>query len=102
MATNTKIQLAYSAFLLASAIAIWHGLYSAQFLEYDDNWGSLITIFLLSLAVVVVLIVIAVKWRYIIKLCFWQTALYLLIASPATVVFVAFNYPTIFHTHLQH
>ncbi|HLP19085.1 MAG TPA: hypothetical protein VK174_02220 [Chitinophagales bacterium] len=102
MTAAAKIKMAYSAFLSGAAIAIWHGLYSAQFLEYDDNWGSLITIFLLSLVVVVALIAIAVKWRYIIKFCFWQTALYLLIASPATVVFVTFNYPTIFHTHLQH
>ncbi|HLP51351.1 MAG TPA: hypothetical protein VK154_10735 [Chitinophagales bacterium] len=96
MAINTKIQLVYSAFLLASAIAIWHGMYSAQFLEYDLNYGNLLGAFLLSFAVVVAMIFVAVRWRYIIRMCLWQSALFLLIASPATVVFVVFNYAAIF------
>lgn len=100
MSTAKTIKIIYSATLFLLAVFIWRLLYSAQFLEYDENYGVLIAAFLLSLLATTFPAILWFKARSFI----WQnsvaTILFLLAASPLTVALVFYFYNHLFQ-HLK-
>ena len=86
----------YNLALLMSIFIIWKGMYQAGFEDYDDNWGTLISVFLLSVLMTLIILFLVFKKRALIKRTIGQTIFFLILASPLTVVFVALNYATIF------
>lgn len=96
MQENRTLKIIYSSILFFVAFIIWDEIYQAQFLAYDKNWGNLIAPFLISFCSIFVLIIIWSNWQKIILACKWQTLLFLLLASPTTVVCVVLNYKSIF------
>lgn len=94
-------KIIYSLTLLVTASTIWLLLYNAQFLDYDDNYGNIITAFFLSVLATVLIIVMWFNWRYIIKTVKWQTVLFLVFCSPITVGIVIYYYSKIFGAMLK-
>lgn len=94
-------KIIYSTVLLVTTLTIWLLLYNAQFLDYDDNYGNILSAFFLSIAVTVLLIFLWFKWRDIIKAVKWQTVLFLVFCSPLTVGLVIFYYSEIFGEMLK-
>jgi hypothetical protein len=101
MQEKKTIKILYSITLFLLTVIIWDEIYEAQFLAYDENWGNLITAFLISFCSIFVLIFIWSNWQKIILACKWQTLLFLLLASPITVVYVVFNYKSFFGVVLR-
>ncbi|MNY39033.1 hypothetical protein D3C86_1736970 [compost metagenome] len=91
----------YSLILLIVTSIIWCLIYQAQFLVYDDNWGNLILAFIISVCSFFLLIFVWSNWKEIILNCKWQTILFLLFASPLSVVGIVFNYELFFGTTLN-
>jgi cytochrome bd-type quinol oxidase subunit 2 len=96
MTPSSATKIIYSTALLLASLAIWTLLYTAQFLDYDDNYGQLLSAFFLSVCAALVLAVVWFKMRPLIKATRWQTMMYLLIASPLTIALVVINYPVVF------
>ena len=90
-----------SIILLIITSIIWYLIYHAQFLVYDDNWGNLILAFIISVSSFFLLIFVWSNWKEIILNCKWQTILFLLFASPISVVGIVFNYELFFGTTLN-
>lgn len=91
----------YSITLLMLTFIIWYVIYSAQFLEYDENWGNIILSFLVSIfSSIGILILFWIK-RDLIKDCRWQTIMFLLVCSPLTLYFIVMNYEFIFGATLK-
>lgn len=101
MNSAKKTHIIYSIFLLLVTIIIWRLIYFAQFLEYDNNYASLLLAFFISLVSFAILIVLWFKWKHIIKTCNWQTIIFLIVSSPVTVALVSINYSVIFGTMLK-
>jgi hypothetical protein len=75
----------YSAFLLASAAAVWAPLVLAKFAEYDLNYGFLMIALLISaLAVLVILLVWFVR-RSIVRDYMFSTGAFLATSSPVSI-----------------
>jgi len=96
MITQQTIKIIYVTALFLLAIFIWQQLYSAQFLEYDDNYGVLISTFFLSVLATIVLTIIWFKARYLIEQNFIPTIVFLLAGSPLTVALVFYFYHNLF------
>ena len=101
MTTSLTTNIIYSTVLLLVTLTIWTFLYKAQFLEYDENYGNILSAFFLSLVATIFLTVLWFKWRNIIKTSKWQTILFLIISSPLTIALISINYPTILGTMLK-
>ena len=90
------IKYIYLVLLFLLTIGIWWNLYSSQFLEYDENWGVIITVFLLSIVATLVLIAIWFKARVFIKQNSLVTIVFLILNSPLTIGVIIYNYQDIF------
>ncbi len=90
-----------SAIIIGVTCILWILMYSAQFLTYDDNYGSLLVAFLLSIGTTFLLAIVWFQWKDIRKTCQWQIILFLLVASPVTIAIVCINYECIFGTMLN-
>jgi hypothetical protein len=101
MTTLISTNIIYSTELLLVTLTIWALLNKAQFLEYDNNYGNILSAFFLSLVATIILTVLWFKWQHIIKTSKWQSILFLIISSPLTIVLVSINYPTIFGNMLK-
>lgn len=101
MKMPNKLEIIYITLLFLITIAIWRLIYNAQFLFYDDNYGSLLGAFFLSFWATVVLIIIWFKRRTIIMNCKWITILFLIYSSPFTVALVSIYYQEIFGVMLK-
>ena len=80
---------------------VWTQLYNAQFLDYDDNFGQLIMIFLGSIALLAVGSIMIIKKAKIVRSNLVISMLFLVINSPITVVWVAVNYEIVFGAALK-
>jgi hypothetical protein len=80
---------------------VWIQLYNAQFLEYDDNFGQLIIVFLGSVALLVVGSITIIKKTKIVRSNLVVSIVFLVINSPLTVAWVAMNYEIVFGTSLK-
>lgn len=101
MQERKAIKILYSILLFFITLIIWVEIYQAQFLNYDENWGNLITAFLISIGTFFGLIFMWLNWRKIILACKWQTLLFLLLSSPITIVIIVFNYKKFFGVALS-
>jgi hypothetical protein len=96
MKTRITTKIIYLAILFLLTIVIWKQLYSAQFLEYDDNYGSLIFAFLVSVFTTIGLTILWFKARPFIKQNSLATLLFLLASSPITICVVFYFYHDLF------
>ena len=96
MTKQPTIKIIYLTTLFLLTVFNWHQLYSAQFLEYDDNYGVLISIFLLSVLTTTILTILWFKARTFVKQNFLPTILFLLVNSPLTIALVFYFYHDIF------
>lgn len=96
MTTQPTKKFIYLATLILLTTIIWRQLYSAQFLEYDENYGVLISTFLLSVLATIILTILWFKARTFIKQNSLPTILFLLANSPLTIAFVFYFYHDIF------
>jgi hypothetical protein len=87
--------------LAFATLIIWSLLYNAQFLEYDENYGNILSAFFMSLLFSMLLAVLWFKRRDILISHKWQTILFLIISSPITITFVIIKYQVIFDTVLK-
>ena len=90
------IKIIYLTTLILLTVFIWRQLYSAQFLEYDDNYGVLISTFLLSVFSTIILTILWFKARTFIKQNSLATALFILASSPLTIALVFYFYHDLF------
>ncbi|MES2726912.1 MAG: hypothetical protein V4643_07405 [Bacteroidota bacterium] len=86
----------YLTTLLLLTVFIWWQLYSAQFLAYDNNYGVLISAFLVSVLATIILAILWFKARPLIKRNVLPTILFLLASSPITVALVFYFYNNLF------
>lgn len=93
--------IVYYAIQIGTCAAIWTQVYTAQFLEYDQNYANLLSAFSLSIIALMALIVLGFRKKTFIKSHMWQTILYLILASPFTIAFVIINYSVIFGSVLK-
>jgi hypothetical protein len=91
----------YILILLLLTTFIWVQMYQAQFLPYDDNFGLLIMIFLISVALLITGGVLLVRKTKLIRQNLIWTILFLIINSPVTIFLVVMNYELVFGTHLD-
>ena len=95
-------KIIYLTSMLYLSVVIWHEMYLAQFDDYDDNWGRLIVVFLVSLFTSLTLIILAIKQKNWIKNeILGLTIFFLLANSPITIFIVVMNYALIFNAHLK-
>jgi hypothetical protein len=80
---------------------IWTQIYTAQFLNYDDNWGQLLGIILFSSIVTIVLLFFYFRGVTILKTNRRATILFLTVNNPVTITFVIYNYAAIFGIQLK-
>lgn len=80
---------------------IWGQVYTAQFLEYDENFGQLIMAFLISMALLIVGIVVILRKVKLVMNNLILSIGFLFINSPFTIFFVVMNYPMIFGARLD-
>jgi hypothetical protein len=98
---DAKIKGIYTTLIILIIANTWKLIYTAQFLEYDDNWGNITVAFVISLWTTLILTILWFKFRYIIKMCKWQTLLFLMLASPVTLVLVVKYYHELFGTGIK-
>ena len=91
----------YILTLLFLTTFIWVQIYRAQFLPYDDNFGLLIIIFLISVALLVIGVVLLIRRTKLIRQNLILTVLFLIINSPVTIFVVVMEYEFVFGTHLD-
>jgi hypothetical protein len=91
----------YYVILIGISVAIWAQIYTAQFLEYDQNYANLLSAFILSVFALTGLTVLWFKKKAFVKSHMWQTILYLILASPFTIALVIINYSVIFGVLLK-
>ena len=97
MTTRPTIKIIYLTTLFLLTVFTWRQLYSAQFLEYDDNnYGVLISTFLLSVLSATILTILWFKARPFIKKNSTATIIFLLASSPLTVALVFYFYNDLF------
>jgi hypothetical protein len=96
MKIQPTMKIIYLIILFLLTIIIWEQLYSAQFLEYDNNYSSLIFSFIISVLASIGLIVLWFKARAFIKQNSLVTVLFLLANSPITIAVVFYFYHAIF------
>jgi hypothetical protein len=94
-------KLIYFFILTCFTATIWIQIYSAQFLNYDDNWGQLLIAFLISFMVTTVALIFWFKKNEMIRENKSATILFLVLNNPMTVVLVIFNYTEIFGAQLK-
>jgi hypothetical protein len=87
-------------FLTLQTAYCWKCFYDAQFLEYDDNYGSLIRAFVISLLALLILIFVWLKRRHWIENSKLVAIVWLFLGSPATLAVAAIYYQEIFGTTL--
>jgi hypothetical protein len=83
------------------ALGIWASFHQAQFQPYDENYGTLMGAFMLSIVTTVALGFIQWFQAGVIKSSRWVVLTFLLVASPFSVIVVAFNYKAIFGSALM-
>ena len=89
-------RIIYITVLVLLTALMWVQLYTAGFLPYDDNFGQLLGIFLLSVAGLGIgILLIAKKNRLVLKNLI-ATITFLIINSPVTIYLVIMNYENIF------
>lgn len=91
----------YPLSLLIIELLVWRLLWQAQFLPYDENYGSLLGAFFLSLLTTMGLVVIWFKWKQLLINHRYETILFLIVASPVSVFLTAMNYSFIFNAVLK-
>jgi len=96
MKTQTTLKIIYVTILFLLTVFIWKQLYSAQFLEYDKNYGSLISIFILSIVASIFLVIMWFKTRNFIEDNSFATILFVVMTSPVTLMFIFYFYHDIF------
>jgi hypothetical protein len=96
MTIRPTLKIIYLTTLFLLTLFIWRQLYSAQFLEYDDNYGVLISTFLLSVLATIILTILWFKARTFIKQNSLPTILFLLANSPLTIALVFCFYHDLF------
>jgi hypothetical protein len=97
---NDKIWV-ISIFLLLSIIMIWGQFYNARNLPYDENFGSIYLGLFLSLLIFIALIVALFKRRKWVMYNIFTVSLYTVTSNPILMVFVAYNYESLFGTYLD-
>ena len=96
MKTQKILKVAYTSVLFVITVFIWEQMYSAQFLEYDKNYGILLSVFLLSIVAFVILTIMWFKARIFIEQNSFATILFVVMTSPLTLLFVFYFYQDIF------
>ncbi len=96
MNTQTILKIIYVTTLFLLTVFIWHQLYSAQLLEYDENYGVLISTFLLSVLATLFLTILWFKARTFIEQNSFVTILFLFMSSPLILLFIFYFYHEIF------
>jgi len=91
----------YILTLLLLTTFIWVQIYRAQFLPYDENFGLLIMIFLISVALLVTGIILLIRKTKLVRQNLILTILFLIINSPVTIFLAVMEYEFIFGTHLD-
>ncbi len=91
----------YNVILWTSAFFIWQLVYQAGFQEYDENWGSIMGAFEISLLVTIATGILWVKRNQIVRAATYETLLYLLTCSPVTLILVVEFYAEIFGRHFK-
>src|SRR5689334_18820086 len=94
-------RLLYWLSLVAMMAIIWIPIYVAQYLPYDENFGQLISSFLLSMLLLATGIVLMVRKTAIVMRNFALSVGFLIINSPLTVLIVMVKYERIFGTALD-
>jgi ABC-type spermidine/putrescine transport system permease subunit II len=94
-------KIIYITILSLLTIFIWAQLYRAQFLVYDENFGLLILIFILSAILFVAGIILLFRKAKIVRDNLLLTIAFLLLNSPFVVVIVVLNYRQIFGVALK-
>lgn len=101
MKKNQILKIIYLTVLILITGFIWNEMYRAQFLDYDENWGALIQVFLISVCSFFGILFIWVNWKEFIRENKWPTLLFLIGSSPISVILVAFNYAAVFGENLK-
>ncbi|GGA75702.1 hypothetical protein GCM10008015_15430 [Flavobacterium palustre] len=101
MKQNQILKITYFIFLLLITGIVWNGLYQAQFLEYDLNYGSLIEAFLISVGSFFGIVFIWRKWKNFILENKWLTISFLIACSPVSIILVVCNYSIFFGENLK-
>jgi hypothetical protein len=91
----------YIISLIVLTTLIWSQIYTAQFLEYDDNYGQLIGAFLIATFLFILGIVLLIRKVRIVKMNLIATIVFLTLNSPFTVFFIVMNYENIFGVTLK-
>lgn len=94
-------QWIYILSLVSITAFIWVQVYRAGLLPYDENFEVLILVFLLSVTVLVTGIIFLIRKTKLIQQNLLLTALFLIVNSPLTIVFVVMQYEFIFGIHLD-
>lgn len=96
MKTQKILKVVYVSILFLVSVFIWEQMYSAQFLEYDKNYGVLLSVFLLSVVAFVILTIMWFKVRTFIEQNSFVTILFVVMTSPLTLLFIIYFYQDIF------
>jgi len=91
----------FSLLLTILLFFIWLFLYQARDLPYDENYGSILVSFLISLMTTLTIIWLFIKKRIIIKTNIILVIVFLLTSSPVNIYYVALNYEYIFGSALD-
>ncbi|MCO4293173.1 hypothetical protein NF867_09880 [Solitalea sp. MAHUQ-68] len=96
-----RLSLIFYFSLLILTIFIWRLIYSARFLDYDDNYGQLIFAFTVSTVSIIAISVLWFRNKSFIKKSIWATMLYFLTSSPLTVGLAIIYYSDLFGVTLK-
>lgn len=96
MKTQKILKVVYVSILFLVTVFIGEQMYSAQFLEYDKNYGVLLSVFLLSVVAFVILTIMWFKVRVFIEQNSFVTILFVVMTSPLTLLFIIYFYQDIF------
>lgn len=96
MKTQKILKVVYVSILFLVTVFIWEQMYSTQFLEYDKNYGVLLSVFLLSIVAFVILTIMWFKVRAFIEQNSFVTILFVVMTSPLTLLFIIYFYQDIF------
>ena len=96
----TTSKIIFPIVLTLQTIYCWISFYNAQFLPYDDNYGLVISSFLISLFALFVLILFWFIKRPVIIKNKLPILIWIAIGSPLTFIIVTFFYTDIFKASL--
>lgn len=92
--------LFYSVLLILTSW-IWIQIYTAQFLDYDDNYGQLIGSFLLSLFGTLAIIILWIRKTKLLRANPFVVLLFILANNPLTIFMAVMFYADVFGVPLK-